>query len=323
LSAEEIRANYDAYSTNRPPAAIIDSITPDITEQGKDTISFSGHGTDTDGSVVAYNWRSNMDGQLSTASSFSKPASELSVGTHVIYFKVQDDNGAWSIEETESLTIIEPVNPPPDSDLVADWHLDAGSGTTAVDSSGNGNDGTLVNNPTWVNGKVGKGLCFDGTNDYVDCGQDTSLKITGAITVEAWVKWSGDGNQYFVTKSGSSGYRSYDLSGNEDGTVEFRVGGADCNTIKSSGRTSIPVGEWVYLVGTYEPSRYVRLFVNGALAKESTTSVPASQGENGLSWCIGAREGSRGWFDGIIDEVKIYNGALSAEEIRANYDAHP
>ena len=210
----------------------------------------------------------------------------------------------------------------PDPDLVAEWDLDEGSGVTAVDSSGNGNDGTLVNNPAWVNGKVGNGLSFDGINDHVDCGRDTSLKITGAITVEAWVKWSGDGNHYFVTKFGGPGYRSYDLSGNSDGTVEFRVGGSDCNIIKSSGPAPIPTGEWVYLVGTYEPSTYVRLFVNGVLTKENTASIPASQGDNGLAWYIGAREGNQGWFNGIIDEVKIHNGALSAEKIRANYEAY-
>jgi len=209
------------------------------------------------------------------------------------------------------------------SDLVADWHLDEGTGVTAVDSSGNGNDGTLVNNPTWVNGKVGKGLSFDGTNDYVYCGLASSLKLTGAITVEAWVKWTGDGNPYFVTKFGGPDHRSYDLSGNDDGTVEFRVGGADCNILKSSGMATIPTGEWVYLVGTYEPSSYVRLFVNGVLAEEATTSIPASQGDNGLSWYIGAREGNQGWFNGVIDEVKIHNRALSAGEIMTNYEVYP
>jgi PKD repeat protein len=229
----------------------------------------------------------------------------------------KDNHGASTESEVWSFV----TDPALEPDLVADWDLDEGSGVTAVDSSGNGNDGTLVNNPTWINGKIGKGLSFDGTNDYVNCGQDTSLKISGAITVEAWVNWAGDGNPYFVTKFGDRRHRSYDLSGNSDGTVEFRVGGSDCNTIKSSGSTSIPTGEWVYLVGTYEPSSYVRLFVNGVLAKENTASIPASQGDNGLAWYIGAREGNEGWFKGIIDEVKIYNGALSAEEIRENYEA--
>jgi hypothetical protein len=96
----------------KKPTAIIDSITPDPAEQGTDTVSFTGHGTDPDGSVVAYNWRSSIDGQLSTSTSFTKPASELSVGTHTLYFKVQDDDGAWSTEVSEDLTI-NSANPPP------------------------------------------------------------------------------------------------------------------------------------------------------------------------------------------------------------------
>jgi len=95
---------------NQPPTAIIDSIIPDPAEQEKDIVSFTGHGTDSDGSVVAYNWRSSIDGLLSTFSSFIKPASDISVGTHTIYFKVQDDDGAWSTADTEDSTIEPPVN---------------------------------------------------------------------------------------------------------------------------------------------------------------------------------------------------------------------
>ena len=94
-----------AEPTPTPPTAYIDSITPDPAEQGTDTVSFTGHGTDSDGSVDAYNWRSSIDSQLSTFSSFTKSASELSVGTHTIYFKVQDNDGAWSSEDTEELCI--------------------------------------------------------------------------------------------------------------------------------------------------------------------------------------------------------------------------
>ena len=109
----EVTKTLTINPVNQPPTAIIDSVTPNPAEQGKDIVSFTGHGTDSDGSVVAYNWRSSIDGQLSTSSSFTKPASELSVGTHTIYFKVQDDDGAWSTEDIEEL-VINPANNPPD-----------------------------------------------------------------------------------------------------------------------------------------------------------------------------------------------------------------
>ena len=84
--------------SNQPPKAYIDSISPTEASEGE-LISFDGHGTAIDGSVVAYHWRSSIDGALSSKASFD--ASGLSEGEHVIYFRVQDNNDAWS-EEVES-----------------------------------------------------------------------------------------------------------------------------------------------------------------------------------------------------------------------------
>jgi len=117
-----------APPTNQPPTAYIDSITPDPATQGVDTVSFTGHGTDPDGSVVAYNWRSSIDGQLSTSSSFTQAASDLSVGTHTIYFKVQDDEGAWSTEDAEDVTIL-----PSEGDILA-YYRGLGSDTNVVET---------------------------------------------------------------------------------------------------------------------------------------------------------------------------------------------
>jgi PKD repeat protein len=91
---------------NQLPTAIIDSITPNPAKQGKDTVLFIGHGNDSDGSIVAHNWSSSIDGLLNMAPLFTKTASELSVGTHTIYFTVQDDEGAWSSAATKNLTIV-------------------------------------------------------------------------------------------------------------------------------------------------------------------------------------------------------------------------
>jgi len=75
------------------------------------------------------------------------------------------------------------------ADLVGYWKLDDGSGTVAADSSGNGNDGTIVNNPTWISGVAGAALEFHGLGvsggggDYIDCGNDPILDITGPISI--------------------------------------------------------------------------------------------------------------------------------------------
>jgi parallel beta-helix repeat protein len=92
---------------NKQPIAVSLSISKTSANFGE-LISFIGQGIDTDGVIVAYNWRSNLDGILSTAQSFS--TSTLSIGTHTIYFKVQDNNGSWSTDKTAIITITPLMN---------------------------------------------------------------------------------------------------------------------------------------------------------------------------------------------------------------------
>ena len=87
---------------NIPPVAYIDSILP-AEALVDELVSFDGHGTDTDGTVVAYRWRSSIDGELSSKASFEIPG--LSESEHVIYLKVQDNNGAWSEEVYFNLVV--------------------------------------------------------------------------------------------------------------------------------------------------------------------------------------------------------------------------
>jgi hypothetical protein len=98
LSEAEIQYLYNnPGGPNQPPTAVIDRIIPQNNEQGVGYL-FEGHGTDQDGTIAGYNWRSDQDGQLSTEQSFT--TTSLSVNTHRIYFKVQDDDGAWSDEDS-------------------------------------------------------------------------------------------------------------------------------------------------------------------------------------------------------------------------------
>ena len=89
---------------NEPPNAYIDSITPSPATEGE-AVTFNGHGTDTDGNVVAYSWNSSIDGTIGTTAFFTTSA--LSTGTHTISFKVQDNNDAWSDAVTAQLVIEE------------------------------------------------------------------------------------------------------------------------------------------------------------------------------------------------------------------------
>lgn len=87
---------------DQKPTAIIDSISPAAASPGA-TINFVGHGTDLDSPIVAFRWRSDSDGELSTLSSFD--TASLSEGVHTVYFKVQNERGAWSDEITGTVSI--------------------------------------------------------------------------------------------------------------------------------------------------------------------------------------------------------------------------
>ncbi len=89
---------------NRLPAATIDSILPERVSSGA-PVTFTGHGTDPDGNIVGYKWRSDVDGMLSTKKSFR--TSSLSSGEHTVYFQVQDDDGVWSKEVRRRITVID------------------------------------------------------------------------------------------------------------------------------------------------------------------------------------------------------------------------
>ena len=114
-------SNQDMYplgyfaGENQKPVATIDPATPNSATQGQ-TVSFSGHGEDSDGYITGYNWRSSKDGQLNTQTSFS--TSSLSVGTHTIYFKVKDDDNEWSDEVSTNLVINSQDNQKPTAIIV-------------------------------------------------------------------------------------------------------------------------------------------------------------------------------------------------------------
>jgi hypothetical protein len=98
-------------ATGQPPTAYIDSITPQTPTPGQ-TITFTGHGTDPDGQVVGFKWRSSLNGNLSNLASFQ--TASLTPGTQTIYFSVQDNKGNWSIEVADTLAIAAaPTTPPP------------------------------------------------------------------------------------------------------------------------------------------------------------------------------------------------------------------
>src|SRR3989338_8150377 len=204
----------------------------------------------------------------------------------------------------------------PTSGLVAHWKFDEGSGTTVSDSSGNGNTGTLTNGPTFTTGKIGQGLSFDGINDAVQIPDSNSLDVP-QITVSAWVRkisnapsWGMIVSRQAETGAGDNWILFYNSSANDE--YRFAVqGGTNIKLYRNGVQISDnavssnnDIGQWVHIVGTAE----------GAIPPE-TSAICIGGGANNSRNCDSE------YSNAVIDDVRIYNRALSAQEILNIYNS--
>jgi hypothetical protein len=195
------------------------------------------------------------------------------------------------------------------------WSFDEAAGTTAADGSGNNNTGTL-HGAVHIAGKHGGALDFDGTSAYVDVGNPASLQLTGAMTVSAWVFIDSVASSgRIIAKEGGPGVRSWSLNVESSGIAKLIIASTLSVTLSADTVAAVPTGQWIHLAGVYEPGVAVRIYLNGVLNNSVVTGVPAQQVDNGLNINIGRRPDVGTYFDGRIDEVRIYNLALTGPQI--------
>jgi hypothetical protein len=202
--------------------------------------------------------------------------------------------------------------------LVGYWPLDG----DAQDVSGNGNDGVVIGNVTPVTNRFGvadSAMNFPGsTSDYIDLGQPPMLLIKGAMTVAAWVRadtLSQTGR--IIAKQGPSSARSWGLNLETAGHARFDIGVNPTDRIRvDSEPLSFGPDEWWHIAGVFRPGEAGELYINGELVKSEPTSVTAQWIENNLPVNIGRRPEPGTPWQGDIDEVQMYNIALSPGEVR-------
>src|SRR5882724_3834407 len=205
------------------------------------------------------------------------------------------------------------------SGLVAGYSFAEGSGTTVADVSGNNNRGTLGGGVTWTTqGKFGNALVFNGAS-FVTIPAAASLNLTTAMTLEAWIypttaatNWS---TALMREQPGEFVYTLYVGSPSNSPNVFFNTGASSSTERGVAGPSALPVNTWSHLAGTYDGA-VVRLYVNGA--QVASRAFTGTIGSTTGALRIGGNGVWGEYFTGRIDEVRIYNRALTPAEVQAD-----
>jgi hypothetical protein len=218
---------------------------------------------------------------------------------------------------------------PSQSGLVGWWKMEDGSGTQATDSSGRKNHGTLITcastYPVWSNGKLGGGLNFDGLDGYVDVGNPSDFNDMPQFSISAWVYPRTEGENFngrIVQKgSGTTPLNGWALLTGYN-TATFRV---DYDTADLLETVPLKLGVWNHLVVTWSgglSSTTVNMYVNNIESGYGgNTALGTRVIDNLQTVKIGNNNGCTRTFDGIIDDVRIYNRTLTPAEVKKVYEA--
>ena len=206
------------------------------------------------------------------------------------------------------------------------WKLDEASGLTAADSSGNGNDGTLENmaGNEWTTGQIDGALDLDGIDDYIDCGNALDYGIDDSCSISAWIKTTDTREFTIVSKANHLSpfqgiwfytYNSYLYGYMYDDSGNFIAAWGD--------NTSWVDGNWHNIILTYDGSGAwtgFKVYIDASAASmglSGSGTDTVGTVTNSYNCTIGATNGSAYFCDGTIDDVRIYNRVLSADEITA------
>ena len=267
------------------------------------------------GTVSGYSW-SFGDGGTSTAPS---PAhTYTNAGTYTVSLTATGPGGTNTKTQNGYITVSSTSGGGDGNNagLVGAYNFEEASGTTVVDASGKGNIGTISGATRTTQGRFGKALSFDGVNDWVTINDAASLDLTTGMTLEAWVYPTVNMTQWAtVVLKEQPGGGLYELYANGDQSqplTSVTVGG---KYRVLSGGPWLLANQWTHLAATYDGTTQ-RLYVNGTQVAQRPQTGPTQVSSSPLR--LGGNSVWGEFFKGRIDEVRVYNRALSAAAINAD-----
>lgn len=200
--------------------------------------------------------------------------------------------------------------------LVARWVMNEGGGVVN-DLSGNGNTGTLVSQAQWASGTRGSCIYVPSSDDYVEVADSPSLRVPSAFSFVVWQNTSDVSYTGILSKTSlDSDYGDYCLR-NGSGEISLHVNDNDGSVLAIS---STPANEWCQCVGTYDGAD-LRIYLNGRFENSAAYSTPITGSAESLY--LGTYYTVSGYNKGYINDILIYNRALTASEIASLYvDPH-
>jgi hypothetical protein len=208
------------------------------------------------------------------------------------------------------------VEPSSAYELIAAWPMDEGEGEEIHDASGNGHTGEFLGNPEWDDGRFGTGIRFHGSPDHIEV-PDPDHKLTPKnITLVAWINLDNITGNHSILEQ-------YDWVG-DLGTHAWRTNGAalqfyviwGVDAPNANGGT-LPVNEWVHVAATYDGEN-ILTWIDGEVAGTAVDPQQRDLNPSDKSLSFGVRGDTKDthWMEGVMDEVAIFDEALSQEEIQ-------
>ena len=249
--------------------------------------------------------------------SISWATTTTSNGPHTLSARARDGAGNTALAPAISVNI---SNTAP-SGLVAAYAFSEGSGTAINDLSGNNITGTIVG-ATWTTaGRYGNALSFNGSTSYVDLGNPIALQLTGSMTLEAWINAAANpaDDGQIIAKSSGYGWQFKTSPDVTPHTFGLEVSKTSSTSTQRYSATTRSLNTWYHVAGVYNATAgTLDIYVNGILNDGSLVgTIPVSQFDQAVNVNIGRRTGGY-YFNGIIDEVRIYGRALSQAEIQTD-----